>query len=252
VRRALNRTAACLIALLVTAAAAASEKAEPIKETVRSGGRPRTYWLFIPDRGAADPPRPLLLLLHGSGRNGETLAKPWKDIAAKEGIVLAGADSLDSVHWSSPSDGPALLRDVVEDVRARTPIDARRVFLFGHSAGACFALSMGAFESGYFAAVAIHAGALSPDEFANFDWASRKIPYAIWIGTRDAFFPLDAVRATRDALKARGFPVEYTEMAGHTHDYYGSAKDVNRMAWEFLKAQRLPGDPKYTPYGDSK
>ena len=248
----MNRTAACLIALLVAASAAASEKAEPKKETLSSGGRQRTYWIFVPDRAPADPPRPLLLLLHGSSRNGETLVKPWKDLAAKEGIVLAGPDSLDSVHWSSPTDGPAFLRDVVEDVKARTPIDSRRVFLFGHSAGACFALAMGAFESGYFAAVAIHAGAFAPEEFVDLDWASRKIPYGIWIGSRDAYFPLDAVRATRDALKARGFPVEYTEMPGHTHDYYGSAKDVNRLAWEFLKSQRLAADPKYTPYGESR
>lgn len=231
---------------------AAAEKPEVRKETVNSGGRARTYWLFVPEGGAADAARPLLLLLHGSTRNGETLAKPWKDLAAKEGIVLAAPDSLDSAHWSSPSDGPAFLRDVVEDVRARTPIDARRVLLFGHSAGACFALEMGALEATYFAAVAIHAGAVPSDDFTTFDWASRKIPYGIWIGTRDAYFPLDAVRATRDALKARGFPVEYSEMPGHTHDYYGSAKDINRTVWDFLKSQRLAADPKYTAYGDSK
>ncbi|MCA1580656.1 MAG: dienelactone hydrolase family protein [Acidobacteria bacterium] len=233
-------------------AAARAEKAEVRRETITSGGRERSYWLFVPEGGPTGTPKPLLVLLHGSGRNGETVARPWKDTAAREGIVLAAPDSLDSVHWTSPSDGPGFLRDVVEAVRVRTAIDSRRVFLFGHSAGACFALEVGALESAYFAAVAIHAGALPPDDFATFDWAKRKIPFGMWIGTRDAFFPLDAVRATRDALKSRGFPVEYQEMAGHTHDYYGSSKEINRMAWEFFKARNLDADPQYAPYGESR
>jgi dienelactone hydrolase len=74
----------------------------------------------------------------------------------------------------------------------------------------------------------------------------------IWIGTRDSFFPLDEVRATRDALKTRGFPLEYTEIPGHTHDYYESAKDINPAVWAFFRSHALPADPKFTTYGDSK
>jgi poly(3-hydroxybutyrate) depolymerase len=191
-----------------------------------------------------------VVTLHGSGRNGETLVSKWKDIAEKEKIALVGPDSSDSVHWGSPRDGPLFLHDVVELVAARYPIDGRRVYLFGHSAGAVFALQMGALESGYFAAAVIHAGSLEPGYFSVFDYATRKIPYLIVIGTRDAFFPIDSVRATRDALKSRGFSVDYVEMPGHTHDYYGSAKEINARAWEFLRKNSLPADPKYTAYQD--
>jgi len=228
-----------------------AEPAEVRRETITSGGRPRSYWLLIPD--AKNPgPRPLLVLLHGSTRTGEAVVRPWKDLAEKEGIVLAGPDSLDSVHWSSPTDGPAFLKDVVDAVEAKTPIDLRRIYLFGHSAGACMALEMGSFESNYFAAVAIHAGAIPTEDFASFDWAARKIPYAFWIGTKDQFFSLPWVRANRDALKSRGFPVEYTEMPGHDHNYSAVAKDLNPLIWEFLKTRRLPADRKYTPYGDAR
>ena len=221
------------------------------KLSLTSSGKVRTYWLYLPE-AKESAPRPLLLLLHGSTQNGESLVRPWKDLADKEGIVLAGPDSLDSVHWRTPTDGPAFLRDVVDAVAARTPVDPRRVYLFGHSAGACMALEMGAFESNYFAAVAIHAGAIPTEDFGAFDWATRKTPYAFWIGTRDQFFSLDWVKANRDALKSRGFPVEYTEMAGHDHNYYSVAKDVNRQVWDFLKPLRLPSDPKYAAYGDSR
>ena len=248
-----SRLLVLTLGLLGTRTTLASDtaKAEIRRETLTSAGQTRTYWLFVPE-SRTEAPRPLLVLLHGSGGNGERMVKPWKDLASMEGLVLAAPDSSDSAQWSSPLDGPNLLRDVVTAVAAITPIDPKRVYLFGHSAGAVFALQMAAFESEYFAAVAIHAGSLHSQYFTTFDWAKRKIPYSIWIGTRDAFFPLEEVRATRDALKARGFPVEYTEVPGHTHDYARSAKEINAAAWAFFHAHPLPGDPKFSAYGDSK
>ena len=237
--------------LFIAAALVVSGKADVQKVSLTSSGRARAYWLFVP--GARDAaPRPLILLLHGSTRTGETLVRPWKDLAEKEGIVLAGPDSLDSVHWTTPTDGPVFLRDVVDDVAKKTAIDPRRVYLFGHSAGACMALETGAFESNYFAAVATHAGAIPAEDFGAFDWAKRKIPYAFWIGTRDQFFALDWVRANRDALKSRGFPVEFHEMAGHDHNYYSVANEVNRQVWDFLKPQRLTAEPQFEPYGATR
>ncbi|HEY6146259.1 MAG TPA: hypothetical protein VIZ69_01120, partial [Thermoanaerobaculia bacterium] len=49
------------------------------KLSLTSSGRERTYWLYVPEAKDAAP-RPLLLLLHGSTRNGETLVRPWKDV----------------------------------------------------------------------------------------------------------------------------------------------------------------------------
>jgi len=237
--------------LLAAAPTVGLAAAEVHRESVESGGRTRSYWLFVPEAAAAAP-RPLVVLLHGSGRNGETLARPWSDLARKEGIVLAAPDSADSVHWNSPTDGPRLLKDVVDAVKAKTSIDPRRVYLFGHSAGAIFALLMGSYESEYFAAVAVHAGALHPDDYGALDWAARKIPIAIWIGDKDAFFPLDAVRATRDQLKSRGFPIEYVEIPGHTHDYYRSAPELNRDAWKFLSQRTLAAEPRWAAFGANR
>jgi dienelactone hydrolase len=109
---------------------------------------------------------------------------------------------------------------------------------------------MAALESDYFAAVVAYAGALQSKYFSLFDYASRKIPYQLIIGTKDGFFPLADVQATRDALKSRKFPVEYVEMSGQTHNYVRSAKEINGKAWAFLVKNPLPGDPKYTAYSD--
>jgi dienelactone hydrolase len=134
------------------------------------------------------------------------------------------------------------------ELRSKLPIDGRRIYLFGHSAGAVFALEMASLESEYFAAVAVHAGALESQYQNVFLYARRKTPIFMVVGTKDVFFLQPTVRGTRDALAARGFPVELVEIYNHTHDYYGRSGEINAMAWKFLSRHELPGDPKYTEY----
>jgi poly(3-hydroxybutyrate) depolymerase len=236
--------------LLLAAAAVMAEPGKISKEKISWKGKERVFFLYVPTGTAPERKMPMLLALHGSGQSGEPYVSAWKDLAEKEKIVVVGPDSDDSVHWASPQDGPLFLHDVVDQVAARQAIDSRRVYLFGHSAGAVFALQMAALESEYFAAAVAYAGSLQAKYFNLFDYAARKIPYLFIIGTKDAFFPLADVGATRDALKSRGFPVEYVEMSGQTHNYVRSAKEINGKAWEFLLKGPLPADPKYTVYSD--
>jgi poly(3-hydroxybutyrate) depolymerase len=60
-----------------------------------------------------------------------------------------------------PADGPAFLYFLIEAVKAKHAVDGRRMYLFGHSAGAEFALTMGLIESEFFAAVAVHSSCLA-------------------------------------------------------------------------------------------
>ena len=60
------------------------------RETLSSSGVTREYYLYVPPAREPAAEAPLLILLHGSGRDGKTLVDPWKNLAKKEGIVLAG------------------------------------------------------------------------------------------------------------------------------------------------------------------
>ena len=196
-------------------------------------------------------PVPLIVLLHGSGRNGKTQTDRWEPLARKEGFIIAAPDALTPEAWRIPEDGPDFLYDLVELLTAQhEEIDRRRIYLFGHSAGAIHSLTMGLLESEYFAAVGVHAGALAPDLEQAMDGAARKIPMAIWVGTNDSFFPLAAVRATGDALNSRGFNTQLIEIRNHTHDYYSRAGEINKSVWEFLQKVRLEADPRYQRYAD--
>jgi poly(3-hydroxybutyrate) depolymerase len=244
----MNLRVICCFVLTVLAAAAASAADKVTKETFGHGGTTRSYYLYVPESVTSATPAPLVVLLHGSGRNGQTLVQPWKDFAKKQGIILAGPDAIVPAGWNMGPDGPAFIGALIDIVSAQHPVDPRRVYLFGHSAGAVHGLVMGLLESEYFAAVAVHAGALPPEAYPYIARAARKIPLAIWVGTDDAFFPVPAVRATRDALTAQKFDIKLTELAGHTHDYYGRARYINQQAWDFLKAHALDADPVFVKY----
>ncbi|MBV8857189.1 MAG: prolyl oligopeptidase family serine peptidase [Acidobacteria bacterium] len=243
--RSLALVCAALALLSLTTHARAGDKVS--KETVESGGHKRTYYLFAP--ASLKPQAPLVVLLHGSGRDGLSLVEKWKDLAAREGFLIAGPNARDSQGWHIPDDGPDFIRDVVEALRAKYPLDARRVYLFGHSAGAVFALHLAMMESEYFAAAAVHAGAWREEkEFNSLEQAKRKTSLKIIVGDRDSFFPLDAVRATEAALEAHGHEIEVKVMPGHDHWYYDLAPDINRDAWDFLKGKALDADPQYTAH----
>ena len=230
--------------LLVMASTPGFAKDDITKELITSNGKTRAYYLYVPATVKASAP--LLVTLHGSNRNGITLVEKWKDYAKKEGIILVGPDASNARGWGSPQDGPDFLRDLIEELKTKYPINPRRVYLFGHSAGGSFSLHMALMESQYFAAAAIHAGALTNLDLI--EHATRKIPISIQIGDSDPLVPLKIVRATSDALKEAGFTVDLVEIANHDHWYYDKASKFNLTAWEFMKKYELDSDPQYKKY----
>ncbi len=234
--------------LLLAACSSIFAKDDITKELITSSGKTRAYYLYVPSTLKAPAPAPLIVMLHGSNRTGVTLVEKWKDYAKKEGIILAGPDATNLSGWGSPQDGPDFLRDLVEELKSKLPVNPRRVYLFGHSAGGSFALQMSLMESQYFAATAIHAGALTPDDMELIGLAKRKIPISIQVGDSDEFVPLKIVRATRDALKNAEFPVDLIEIKNHDHWYYDEASKFNQTAWEFLKKYELDAEPRYQKY----
>lgn len=219
-----------------------------VKGSIKSQDRDWTYYLFAPDGIEKAKPAPMIVMLHGSGRNGLSLVDKWKDLAKKERIILLGPDSSNSQSWRIPQDGPDFVYDLVEAIKTKHPVNPRRVYLFGHSGGATVALYLALLESEYFAATAVHAGAMRTDDGPFIERSKRKIPISIFVGTNDSFFPLADVRATRDLLNTRGFNAQLTEIKGHTHDYYARSDEINKNAWDFLKKHELSVDPKYERY----
>ncbi len=241
--RGMHRLALATICVLATVSpSVAKTTAKPQKETLTFAGKKRTYYVFAPS--GLNSSAPVLLLLHGSGRDGMSLISPWKDLAQRAGIILVAPDSNNPDVWDQRIDGPDFLTTVLKEVESKYSVDQRRVYLFGHSAGAAYALYLSIAESEYFAATTIHAGALLRSNFKLISSAKRKTPIGIWVGTVDRSFPVEQVKETRDAFVARGFPVELHVISFHDHNYYVIAGEVNAAAWQFLKTKSLESEPR--------
>ena len=242
-RHALRMAVACALALSLLAASGGVTK-----ESITFDGKRHEYFLFVPDRAAGSGPAPMLMLLHGSGHDGRSLADPWKKLAAQEGLILVAPSSQNPALWQSPLDGPKALIAIANAVKEQYGADPNRIYLFGHSAGAVFALYMSVWEPQYFAAIAIHAGSTTAQEESELRKVlpdlARKTPIQIQVGTRDPFFPLPAVRATRDLFSAAGFTIDLREIPEHDHNYYVVSDRINREAWTFLREKRLNTDSR--------
>jgi poly(3-hydroxybutyrate) depolymerase len=237
---------ALLVGLVFSGPSLAAD--DPAKQTMTFEGRPRTYYLYAPDAGK---PAPLLVLLHGSGGNGLFMLGLWKDLAAREGVILLAPDSLRSeVGWDLHADNPALIHALIDLVAANHPVDFHRLYLFGQSGGAVYTLTLSMLESEYFAASALHAGGWRrPAEYRVMEFARRKIPVSISVGNRDEFFSLSSVEATERALTSAGIPVELNVLDGRHHSILDVPPDFYATVWAFLASKRLDGVPTYTSYG---
>jgi poly(3-hydroxybutyrate) depolymerase len=230
-----RRKTLAILALFASTACWGATDANSI--TLRCGGSEYHYLLFSP---AQSQVLPAILLLHGAGDHPANFMEAWKSIAREKQIVLIAPELPRTPQFEDQA--PAVFRCVVEDAKAHTAIDARRLYVFGHSMGGYLAYDAATFDSDYFAAVAVHAMGIADEYSWIVDRAKRKTPVAIYIGDQDPFVPITRARQTRDLLVKAGFPVHYLELRGHDHDYYDLADRINADAWQFLSEQQLPGN----------
>lgn len=244
--------ATALLILTVFLPAAAQSGDQNLHESIVSAGLKRSYRVFVPESYGKNGPAPAVVLFNGSGSPVDALMDEWRSVARKDGVMLIGPGAFERGAWRIPEDSPDFTSEVVEALKARFPINPRRVYLAGHSGGAGHVLLLGLLESEYFAAVAAHASALRPSDAQLIDAAKRKIPMAIWIGTKDEMVPLQAARDTIALLTTRGFPAKLTALNGHTHSYAERGRAVTEQAWAFLRKEALNDDPRYVKYPFSR
>ena len=178
-------------------------------------------------------------------------AQSWRGVASKALSVYIGMMLLflqcrrslgldEAAIWDSTRDTPGFFPAIVDQIESRHAVNRRRIYLFGHSAGAAYALFLAVIDSDLFAAAAIHAGSLQTNPIGLFAQAKRKMPIAIWVGDHDSFFPVETVRETKRLFDANGYNVQLSVLAGHDHNYYAISDEINRKAWNFIEKTEMP------------
>ena len=223
----------CGMIVLALLHASAAWPSDVRSKNVSCEGQKSRYELFVPK---AEGARPAILLLHGSGDSPRPMIEAWHSLAKNEGVVLIAPELPLTPGFEAIA--PKVFRCEVEDAKQSAAIDAKRVYVFGNSMGGYLAYDAAAFDSDYFAGVAVHAMGIDPQYDGILDHAQRKLPIAIYIGAEDPLVSLTSVRRTRDLLLKRSFTVHYTELPRHDHNYYAVCDKVNRDAWQFFNDHR--------------
>ncbi len=151
----------------------------------------RAYKLFIPPQADQGSPLPLVVMLHGCKQDPDDFAAGtgMNRLAREQGVfVLYPAQG----HVANPSGcwnwfkhnhqergrgEPALIASMTRAVMRGHPVDPRRVYVAGLSAGGAMAAIVGAAYPDLFAAVGVHSG-LAPGAARNLPpgWAALRAP----------------------------------------------------------------------------
>ncbi|HEY6213734.1 MAG TPA: PHB depolymerase family esterase [Vicinamibacterales bacterium] len=153
------RRAAILLALIALAVACdASDRSVRL----RVQGRERRYVLHVPPHVPAHPP--LVIAFHGGSQTPEEMRKEsgFDALADREGFLVVYPEAVGK-NWNDGRgtmasaqegvDDVAFTRRIIDDVRSRYAIDARRIDATGPSNGGMFSNRLGCEMAGTFAAI---------------------------------------------------------------------------------------------------
>ena len=130
---------------------------------------------------------------------------------------------------------------VLDDVRARYRVDARRLYLVGQSLGGYGVLDLVAARPRLFAAAVVISASGEPSGAQSL----ANVPMWFFHGEEDELIPVEGVRRLVAAVKKAGGTVRFTEYAGEGHGS-GLTRLVVRerdglVPWVFAQ-RRTPGE----------
>jgi predicted esterase len=195
------------------------------------------YRLFVPDAYDGATPAPLLIALHGSGGDEsdffdgyDSLLKPEAQRLGFLVVCPKGREPNSGYRGAAEQD----VFDVLAEVRRDYLVDARRIYLMGHSMGAFAAWRLAADRPELFAALGAISGGGTPGGASK----TRNIPQYVAHGALDQVVPVARSRAMVEALKEAGAKVTYVELPGVGH--YDAVASQLRPMLDFFAGQAQP------------
>lgn len=195
---------------------------------VRNSGK-SSYVAYVPASYTGNEPMRLIVGLHGCGDNAKNFAtwgvNPYQTRTTQKhiGISVDGATGGNSC-WSMGGDDDKVLA-AVEDISKCFWVHQKKISIAGYSSGGQLAYRVGLKNASRFAGIliensSVYAADSNPDALiAN---ASRKIPIAHRAHQSDSVFAIAKVQSDWAKLKAAGFPLTTSVVAG---DHSGSNSD---------------------------
>ena len=179
------------------------------------------FSLYVPEAWDGQASMPLVVALHGGSGHGRDFLWSWLREARGRNVLVLSPTAQDRT-W--PIMGGAdvdadRLRETIESVATRYPVDRARVLLTGMSDGATYALLLGLRSGPPFTHLAPACGVLHPLLFAGGLDRAQDFPIYLIHGALDWMFPVYTARMGRDALLSAGARLVYREIEDLSHTY---------------------------------
>jgi predicted esterase len=178
-------------------------------------------WIVTPR--AIEPGRayPLIVVLHGAGRQDELIVRGLQAEREKTDAIFVVPRSA-GMTWDliEGTLGPDLrfLDGVLHSLYRRYRIDPVRQAIAGYSDGASYGLAVGLSNPRIFSAVMAWAAGFLAIDTPNLKPDDPKPRIFLEYGTHDQLFPFDRVAVPmRDALSQMGYPLEFRVDEGGIH-----------------------------------
>ncbi len=191
------------------------------------------FSVYVPESWDGRTAMPLVVPLHGGSGHGRDFLWSWLRDARARGVLLLSPTSRDRTWSLMGEDVDAEpLRQMIESVAERYPVDRSRVLLTGMSDGATYALRCGFRDGMPFTHLAPACGVLHPALLISGDLArARGRPIYLVHGALDWMFPVATAQLAREALTAAGAALVYREIEDLSHTY---PRDENPKILDWL------------------
>lgn len=198
--------------------------------------------IYLPEGTSGSTP--LLVCLHGGGRDGASQIELWKPLAAREKIIVLAPNSLKppfiEATWFTANDGQ-VLANRIEEVVNRYAVDRSKIYCFGHSVGATKALEFGFYNRHFFAAVALH----SPMQASGIyqlkaEPGSRRLPLTVWVGEETSDSNWHTGTTLLYAYNDHpNFSIDLKVIPKHHHNDIYVRPGLTGEIWEFLSQHAI-------------
>jgi S1-C subfamily serine protease/predicted esterase len=188
----------------------------------------REHWLYVPESYDPNVSHGLIVWFHPAGqggKDGERTAAAFKEFCETHHFILMGPRSANPEGWAA-SETELVVRDV-RKVLGRYTIDPARVVAHGMGNGGQMAFYLGFQARDVFRGVAAVGAALGTAPKENV--ANQPLAFFVAVGDKDPL--LSEVKAGRDALAERRFPVAYREVKDAGKEYLDAEAFEALLNW---------------------
>lgn len=211
----------------------------------KTDGSLKPYSLYFPKGFSAERKWPLLMLLHGRGKDEQGTASNLElhRLADKLGIILHFPSARAATGFSQ-HDESAILENLVI-LKKRLPLDWDKLFLAGVSTGGFGTLYTGLRHPDHFTGLAVISGTPcfplsekdSLDTFCPADYwkNAKKLALLVVHGAKDCAIPPEQVRATVESLRDRKVQVDYREISSGGHGDFDWHSELAAWLRQLLK-----------------